>query len=97
MPDTTTVLVMDHEEAERFRRGHGGKYDREVGRLAQSFAHHRAASEARLLARMVEPDMVEVVADVLYESFGGDIAAVNFPLPATNALTAIAAKLQEQG
>jgi hypothetical protein len=31
----------DWIEAEKFRRGHGGKYDRDVATLAAAFARHR--------------------------------------------------------
>lgn len=37
-----TVTLADVGAAEKFRRGWGGKYDRDVNALAEAFAHHRS-------------------------------------------------------
>lgn len=52
---TATVLQCDREAAEPFRRGHGGKYDRDHERLTLAFARHRHDSTRDL----VEADTCE--------------------------------------
>jgi len=43
----TQVTQIDIDFAEKFRRGNGGKYDRDVSTLAHEASQHRIAAEAR--------------------------------------------------
>lgn len=59
-----TPSQADWEVAEGFRRGKGGKYDREVAAYAQLFAHH--AEQARLKERESTKPLREAADAMLY-------------------------------
>lgn len=44
MTEITEISAADVTEAEKFRRGHGGKYDRVIAMLTAAFARHRQAA-----------------------------------------------------
>jgi len=48
----TQVTQIDIDFAEQFRRGNGGKYDRDVSTLAHQAASFRIAAEARGMAEI---------------------------------------------
>ena len=50
------VTQADRDAAEAFRRGIGGKYDREVSSLAEAFARHRLAERAAVVAWLRDID-----------------------------------------
>ena len=94
-----------HRKLGEFSRKAAIEGIRDESTLVQAFARHRAASEVRLLARMVEEDMVEAVAMAICRSVScrgfchsqrcAD-AIDQWEKASYNALTAIAAKLKEQ-
>jgi hypothetical protein len=56
------IEQIDVDLAENFRRGVGGKYDRDVGEFRALFAAHRLAERERIMAMLDSAEMVEAVA-----------------------------------